>query len=46
MRGVHAHNRAVERAAAGDRCAVNIVGSFPDGAEPGRGDWLVAPALR
>lgn len=45
VRGVHAHNRPVERAAAGDRCAVNIVGSFPDGAEPGRGDWLVAPEL-
>ena len=45
VRGAHAHNRAVERAAAGDRCALNIVGSFPDGAEPGRGDWLVAPGL-
>ncbi len=45
VRGVHAHNRPVERAVAGDRCAVNIVGSFPDGAEPGRGDWLVAPEL-
>jgi selenocysteine-specific elongation factor len=45
VRGVHAHNRPVERAAAGDRCALNIVGSFPDGAEPGRGDWLVAPEL-
>ena len=45
VRGVHAHNRPVERAAAGDRCALNIVGSFPDGAEPGRGDWLIAPDL-
>jgi selenocysteine-specific elongation factor len=45
VRGVHAHNRPVERAAAGDRCALNIVGSFPDGAEPGRGDWLVAADL-
>jgi selenocysteine-specific elongation factor len=45
VRGVHAHNRAVERAAAGDRCALNIAGNFPDGAEPGRGDWLVAPDL-
>ena len=45
VRGVHAHNHPVGRAAAGDRCAVNIVGSFPDGAEPGRGDWLVAPGL-
>jgi selenocysteine-specific elongation factor len=45
VRGIHAHNRPAERAAAGDRCALNIVGSFPDGAEPGRGDWLVAPGL-
>ena len=45
VRGVHAHNRAVDRAAAGDRCAVNIVGSFPDGGAPGRGDWLLAPDL-
>jgi selenocysteine-specific elongation factor len=45
VRGVHAYNRPVERAAAGDRCALNIVGNFPDGAEPGRGDWLVAADL-
>jgi selenocysteine-specific elongation factor len=45
VRGVHAHNRPVESAGAGDRCALNIVGSFPDGAEPSRGDWLVAPRL-
>jgi len=45
VRGIHAQNRAVERAGAGERCALNIAGSFPDGAEPGRGDWLVAPEL-
>ena len=45
VRGVHAHNRPVERAGAGDRCALNVVGSFPDGAGPSRGDWLVAPDL-
>jgi selenocysteine-specific elongation factor len=45
VRGVHAHNRPVERAAAGDRCALNIVGSFAEGGEPGRGDWLLAPEL-
>jgi selenocysteine-specific elongation factor len=45
VRGVHAHNRPVERAAAGDRCALNLAGNFPDGAEPGRGDWVLAPAL-
>jgi selenocysteine-specific elongation factor len=45
VRGVHAQNRAVERAQAGERCAINIAGNFPDGAEPGRGDWLVASPL-
>jgi selenocysteine-specific elongation factor len=45
VRGVHAHNRAVARAAAGERCALNIAGSFPEGGEPGRGDWLLAPEL-
>jgi selenocysteine-specific elongation factor len=45
VRGIHAHNRPVERAAAGDRCALNIVGSFPEGGGPGRGDWLLAPEL-
>ncbi|MFI4949201.1 MAG: selenocysteine-specific translation elongation factor [Alphaproteobacteria bacterium] len=45
VRGVHAQNRAVERAVAGERCALNIAGNFPDGAEPGRGDWLLAPPL-
>jgi selenocysteine-specific elongation factor len=46
VRGLHAHNRAVERAAAGDRVAVNLVGSFPEGKEPRRGDWLLAPSLQ
>ena len=45
VRGVHAHNRPVERVRSGDRCALNLAGSFPDGAEPGRGDWVLAPAL-
>jgi selenocysteine-specific elongation factor len=43
VRGLHAHNRPIESAAAGERCAVNIVGSFPEGREPRRGDWLAAP---
>jgi selenocysteine-specific elongation factor len=42
VRGLHARNRAIDSAAAGERCAVNISGSFPDGGEPRRGDWLVA----
>jgi selenocysteine-specific elongation factor len=43
VRGVHSQNRAVESVAAGERCAVNVAGSFPEGREPIRGDWIVAP---
>jgi selenocysteine-specific elongation factor len=43
VRGLHAQNRPIESVAAGERCAVNIVGSFPEGGEPRRGDWLLAP---
>ena len=43
VRGLHAQNRPIEGASAGERCAVNIVGSFAEGGEPRRGDWLVAP---
>jgi selenocysteine-specific elongation factor len=43
VRGLHAQNRPIEGASAGERCAVNIVGSFPEGGEPRRGDWVVAP---
>jgi selenocysteine-specific elongation factor len=43
VRGLHAQNRPIETAAAGERCAVNIVGSFSAGGEPRRGDWLLAP---
>jgi selenocysteine-specific elongation factor len=45
VRGIHAHNRPIEHAAAGERCALNLAGSFPEGGEPRRGDWIVAPAL-
>jgi len=45
VRGVHAHNHTVERAKEGERCALNLAGSIPDGAEPGRGDWALDPAL-
>jgi selenocysteine-specific elongation factor len=45
VRGMHAHNRPIEHAAAGERCALNLVGNFADGEEPGRGDWIVAPEL-
>ena len=43
VRGLHAQNRAIATAAAGERCAVNIVGSFPAGGEPRRSDWLLPP---
>ena len=45
VRGIHAHNRPVERAREGERCALNLAGSIPEGAEPGRGDWILDPAL-
>ncbi|MGE5269958.1 MAG: selenocysteine-specific translation elongation factor, partial [Thiohalocapsa sp.] len=45
VRGVHAHNRPVERAHAGDRVALNLAGTFPEGGEPGRGDWVIDPLL-
>ena len=45
VRGIHAQNRPAERAGAGERCALNLAGSFPDGREPHRGDWVIAPAL-
>jgi selenocysteine-specific elongation factor len=45
VRGIHAHNYAVAHAREGERCALNLAGSIPDGAEPGRGDWVIDPAL-
>ena len=45
VRGVHAHNRPVESARAGERCAINLAGNLPENAEPGRGDWVIDPAL-
>ncbi len=45
VRGIHAHNRAIERAREGERCALNLAGNFPEGAEPGRGDWVIDPQL-
>jgi selenocysteine-specific elongation factor len=42
VRGLHGHNRPIETAAAGERCAINLAGSFPEGGEPRRGDWILA----
>ncbi len=43
VRGLHAHNHPIDVASAGERCAINVAGSFPEGGEPRRGDWLTAP---
>jgi selenocysteine-specific elongation factor len=45
VRGVHAHNQPVERARAGERCALNLAGTIPEGGEPRRGDWMVDASL-
>ena len=45
VRGIHAHNRAVAHAREGERCALNLAGSIPEGGEPSRGDWVIDPAL-
>jgi len=42
VRGLHGHNRPIEAAAIGERCAINLAGSFPEGGEPRRGDWILA----
>ncbi|MGC2203614.1 MAG: selenocysteine-specific translation elongation factor, partial [Stellaceae bacterium] len=42
VRGLHTHNRAVEAAVTGERCAINVGRSSDTGAEPRRGDWIVA----
>jgi selenocysteine-specific elongation factor len=45
VRGMHAQNRPIVHARAGERCALNLAGNFPEGGEPGRGDWVIAPEL-
>jgi selenocysteine-specific elongation factor len=42
VRGLHGHNRPIETAVAGERCAINVAASFPEGGEPRRGDWILA----
>ena len=42
VRGLHGHNRPIETAAAGERCAINVAAAFVDGGEPRRGDWVLA----
>jgi selenocysteine-specific elongation factor len=43
VRGLHAQNRAIDTATAGERCAVNLSGDSSANGGPRRGDWLVAP---
>lgn len=42
VRGIHAQNKQVDRAVAGQRCALNISGSELRNTDPGRGDWLTS----
>jgi selenocysteine-specific elongation factor len=43
VRSLHAQNRAVAQAQAGQRCAIAVAGLARD--EVARGQWLVAPAI-
>jgi selenocysteine-specific elongation factor len=43
VRSLHAQNRPVHRAHAGERCALNLVGIERSSVD--RGDWLAAPGL-
>src|SRR5438093_1450758 len=42
VRGIHAQNRAAERGAAGQRCALNLAGV--EKKDIARGDWVLEPA--
>ena len=44
VRSIHALNRAAPNACAGQRCALNIVGSDLRRADIHRGDWVLAPS--
>lgn len=43
VRGLRAQDQAVDRAVAGDRCAVHLGGRLAGRGTVGRGDWLVTP---
>lgn len=45
VRSIQVHNQPADQVSAGQRCALNLVGVALKRAEPGRGDWVVAPAL-
>lgn len=44
VRGIRSENREADRATAGQRCALNIVGRRVEKDTINRGDWIVAPA--
>ena len=45
LRSLHAQNRPADRATAGDRCALNLVGQRLGKDEVDRGDWALAPEI-
>ncbi len=45
VRTIHAQNRAVQQAHAGQRVALNLVGRGVEKSTVHRGDWIVAPSL-
>jgi selenocysteine-specific elongation factor len=45
VRSIHAQNRSVTHADAGERCGLNITGTDLRRVDIHRGDWLLAPAL-
>ncbi len=45
IRSLHAQNRRAERAAAGERCALNITGARLGKDDIARGDWILAEDL-
>ncbi len=45
VRGIRAHNETSDRAQAGERCAINIVGRGVNESSVNRGNWLMHPSL-
>ena len=45
VRAIQVHNQPTDHVSAGQRCALNLAGTGLKRADPGRGDWVVAPAL-
>ncbi len=45
VRSIHAQNRAAERGASGQRCAINLAGEGISKDDVGRGDMVLAPEL-